>query len=203
MLDKELPGGGWPTACLSEILIAHEGIGELRLIGPGLARLSNEGKRLAWIAPPYLPYAPALDAAGIALSQLLIVRTRTAAEALWAAEQTLRSQACGAVLLWSTTCDRTILRRLQLAAENGHVLAFLFRPPAAQSENSPAALRLRLESADGGLAVHILKRRGLPLHRPVLIPSMMEAERNRPARPPDPSANAFATASPVKMTMVS
>lgn len=202
MLDKELPGGGWPTACLSEVLPAHEGIGELRLMGPGLACLSSQGRRLAWVAPPYLPYAPALDAAGIELERLLIVRTRTAAEALWAAEQALRSQACGAVLLWSATCDHAALRRLQLAAEHGRALALLFRPPTAHSRASPAALRLRLDSANGGLAVHILKRRGPPLHRPVFIPCATAAEGHRPVRQ-DSAANAPATESPARMAMVS
>ena len=50
-LDAELPGGGWPAGALTEILPAHEGIGELRLLGPALADLSRSGSRLAWIAP--------------------------------------------------------------------------------------------------------------------------------------------------------
>src|SRR6267378_1674310 len=60
-LDAELPGGGWPAGALTEILPAHEGIGELRLLGPALAGLSQRGLRLVWIAPPHLPYAPALS----------------------------------------------------------------------------------------------------------------------------------------------
>src|SRR6266581_3067514 len=40
-LDAELPGGGWPAGALTEILPAHEGIGELRLLGPALAGLSR------------------------------------------------------------------------------------------------------------------------------------------------------------------
>src|SRR5258708_8890720 len=63
-LDAELPGGGWPAGELTEILPAHEGIGELRLLGPALAGLSKRGLRLAWIAPPHLPYPPALAPAG-------------------------------------------------------------------------------------------------------------------------------------------
>src|SRR4249920_4082167 len=70
-LDAELPGGGWPTGALAELVPAHDGIGELRLLGPALARLARAGERIAWIAPPYLPYAPALVAAGIALGQVL------------------------------------------------------------------------------------------------------------------------------------
>ena len=192
ILDEALPGAGWPAACLTEILPAHEGIGELRLLGPALAALSTlpapsdhspgRGRQLAWIAPPYLPYAPALAAAGIALPRVIVVRTQNTQEALWAAEQALRSQSCGAVLLWSDTRDHTALRRLQLAAENSRSLAFLFRPPAAGMSASPAALRLSLENTDGGLAVRILKRRGAPLDRALLIPAMTTAERNHPIR---------------------
>src|SRR6266849_4994106 len=84
-LDAELPGGGWPAGTLTEILPAHEGIGELRLLGPALAALSNRGLRLAWIAPPHLPYAPALAAAGIDIAMLVVVRTASPIEAPWAA----------------------------------------------------------------------------------------------------------------------
>src|SRR2546425_7296293 len=99
-LDAELPGRGWPAGALTEILPAHEGIGELRLLGPALAALSNRGLRLAWIAPPHLPYAPALAAAGIDIARLVIVRTASPIEKLLAAEQALAPNACGAVLPW-------------------------------------------------------------------------------------------------------
>src|SRR6266704_6288150 len=96
-LDAELPGGGWPAGALTEILPAHEGIGELRLLGPALAGLSRRGLRLVWIAPPHVPYAPALAAAGIDLVNLLIVRPQGRRGALWAAEQALRSGSCHAL----------------------------------------------------------------------------------------------------------
>ena len=83
-LDAELPGGGWPAAALTEILPQHDGIGELRILGPALASLAARGLWLAWIAPPYLPYAPALAAAGIDLTRLLFIRTRSPRETLWA-----------------------------------------------------------------------------------------------------------------------
>jgi cell division inhibitor SulA/protein ImuA len=168
-LDAELPGGGWPTGCLTELLPAHEGIGELRILGPALATLSRKGKRLAWISPPHLPYAPALDAAGIALARLLIVRTAAARDALWAAEQALASAACGAVLVWPGAVKYAELRRLQLAAEKARALAMLFRPSRAAAEASPAALRLALATAAGALAVQILKRRGAVCERPVIV----------------------------------
>src|SRR5262249_9708741 len=70
-LNAELPGGGWPMAALTEILPEHEGIGEVRLLAPALAHLSTTGRWLAWIAPPYVPYAPALQAAGIDLARVV------------------------------------------------------------------------------------------------------------------------------------
>src|SRR5256886_4794209 len=73
-LDAEFPGRGWPAGALTEILPAHEGIGELRLLGPALAGLSKRGLRLVWIAPPHPPHPPALPAAGIAVADPLLLR---------------------------------------------------------------------------------------------------------------------------------
>jgi cell division inhibitor SulA/protein ImuA len=190
-LDAELPGGGWPTGCLTECLPAHEGIGELRLLGPALARLSRAGRRLAWIAPPYLPYAPALDAAGIALDRLLIVRTVAARDALWAAEQALASAACGAVLVWPGAVKYAELRRLQLAAERARAFAVLFRAPRAAGEASPAALRLGFHTAAGALAVRILKRRGAVCELPVVVDlgAPRAVDRAVPAQSPARSAH--------------
>jgi cell division inhibitor SulA/protein ImuA len=168
-LDAALPGGGWPTGSLAELLPSHEGIGELRILGPALAALARAGKRLAWIAPPYLPYAPALAAARIDLAQILIVKTRTARDALWAAEQALHSAVCGAVLVWPAAVKYVALRRLQLAAERSQTMTVLFRSPDVASEPSPAVLRLALQTAVGGLAVQILKRRGAVCERPMLV----------------------------------
>jgi cell division inhibitor SulA/protein ImuA len=190
-LDAELPGGGWPTGCLTECLPAHEGIGELRILGPALARLSRAGKRLAWIAPPHLPYAPALAAAGIALPQLLIVRTAAARDALWAAEQALASAACGAVLVWPGAVKYAELRRLQLAAERARAFAVLFRAPRAAGEASPAALRLGFHTAAGALAVRILKRRGAVCELPVVVDlgAPRAVDRAVPAQSPARSAH--------------
>ena len=171
-LDAKLPGGGWPCAALTEILPQHEGIGELRILGPALAQLAAQGKFIAWIAPPYLPYAPALAAAGIDLERVVIVKTARDGDSLWAAEQALRSAACGGVLAWPRDIRFAQLRRLQLAAEDGRCLAVLFRHTQAAREPSPAVLRIALATSAGGLALSILKRRGAPLSRPILLPAL-------------------------------
>lgn len=173
-LDRHLPGGGWPTGALTEILAADHGIGELRLLMPALARLSAEPPAqdftepgwIAWIAPPFQPYPPALRQYGLDLSRMLIVRPASAGEILWSAEQALSSGTCAAVLMWPGPLDDQASRRLQLAAEKGHSWAIAFRPLAARQQPSAAALRLELHPEDSsqasgqGARVHILKSRG-------------------------------------------
>jgi len=183
-LDAELPGGGWPTGALTEILPAHEGIGELRLLGPALARVREP---LAWIAPPHLPYAPALAAAGIDPTKLVIVRAASEKDALWAAEQALRSNACGAVLVWPRRARYAELRRLQIAAEGARALGFVFRPREAARESSPAPLRVAVETDRGGLALRLLKRRGGPLASLILLAPMPPAARHRQSHVDRPS----------------
>jgi hypothetical protein len=160
-LDGLLPGGGWPADAVTEILFPREGIGELRLLLPLLVDLSRQGRRIAWIDPPHLPYAPALAAAGAELSRFLVVRTGPGQNRLFAAEQCLRSGACGAVLAWPVACDDRGIRRLQLAAEKGGSLGVLFRAAQACGRFSAAVLRLRVAPSPEGVAVEILKgRRG-------------------------------------------
>jgi hypothetical protein len=159
-LDRCLPGGGWPSRGLVEILADHTGIGELSLLLPALARLCGDGHEagwLAWISPPHPPYAPALAACGIDVGRILVVR---APPAEWAMEQALRSGACSVVLGWATCRDRQSLRRLLLAAEQSDCLAVLFRRLRDGSEPSPAVLRIALASSRDGLEVRILKSRG-------------------------------------------
>jgi cell division inhibitor SulA/protein ImuA len=162
-LDSLLPFGGWPCGAVTEILPAREGMGELGLVMPVLARSTGEGLWVVWVAPPYLPYAPALHAAGVVLSRTLLVRPSpecSVREGLWAAEQALASGVCGAVLTWVQSCGDRELRRLQLAAERNASLAFLFRPAEEAVKPSPAALRLRLTPAPGGMTVDVVKCRG-------------------------------------------
>lgn len=176
-LDAVLPERGWPVGALSEILHDAAGIGELALALPALARLSRAGRALAWVAPPHIPYPPALVEHGIELAQVLVVRVSAARALLWTLEQLLRSPGIGAVLAWPDSSaqpgalDDRHLRRLQLAAETGGSCGLLYRPLAAARTPSPAALRLQLTPGHGGLHLQILKARGGFPHALVVHPS--------------------------------
>jgi hypothetical protein len=163
-LDARLPGGGWPTASLVEVLLGAPGLGEVQLFLPALVecqrKADGESPWLVWIAPPHEPFAPALAQQGIELGRLLIVRPATATEALWAAEQALSSGVCAAVLLWLKGTDDRWLRRLKLAAEAGGALGVLFRPERHRFESSPAALRLLLTPGDEQPHLDLIKVQG-------------------------------------------
>src|SRR5271170_4074723 len=172
-LDARLPGGGWPTASLIEVLLDDTGLGEVQLFLPALVacqRRTGQGSTdlgsaddaswLVWIAPPYEPYAPALAQQGIELERLLVVRPASATEALWAAEQTLSSGVCAIVLLWLKGTDDRWLRRLKLAAEAGSALGVLFRPERHRFESSPATLRLVVTKGSPCARVDLLKVQG-------------------------------------------
>jgi hypothetical protein len=156
-LDAVLPAGGWPPAALSEILLPANGSGELQLLWPTLARLSQAGERVVLVAPPFIPYPHAWMAAGVRLQNLSVVHAQ-GKNALWAAEQCLRSGSCAAVLCWPQNPDDKALRRLQVAAETGETLGFALREQQAAQNPSPAALRLSLQGPAG--QVRVLKCRG-------------------------------------------
>ena len=162
-LDASLPGGGWPRHGLIEILTPHPGVGELYLLLPALAALSqaSPARWCTWVSPPHEPFAPALQAHGVALDRMLVVRTHLP---LWAHEQALRSGACEMALAWLPRASPRAIRRLQLAAEQGRTLGVLYRSQRFAHLASPAMLRVLLEpwkTADKhGARVSLLKSRG-------------------------------------------
>lgn len=170
-LDAVLPNSGWPPASLIELLLPADGVGELTLLWPILNQLTTAGESIALVAPPYIPYAPAWYLAGILLDRLMIVRAE-ARDALWAAEQCLRSGACAAVLCWPHHANDRALRRLQVAAETGHCLGFAFRSIAVAENPSPAALRIAFDATSR--QIRVIKCRGtMPPSRAIVLPPFL------------------------------
>ena len=165
-LDRALPGGGWPQGAVTEIYLDRYGIGELGLLIPALNELTRrdravEKKWIIIIAPPFIPYAPALAQHGVAVERVLLVHpAKTAKDCLWAAEQAVRSGSSVAVLAWIKAADGVALRRLQIAAEAQCCWTVLFRPSHALHERSPAALRAQLAIEQSAPRLTIHKCRG-------------------------------------------
>lgn len=163
-LDENLPGNGWPQAGLAEFMLSTQGLGELQLLIPLLKRLSEEDRWIAWVNPPFLPYAPALAEQGIDLNKILLIHPKNHKDALWAMECASKSGTCSIVLGWLdeqkiTTKDT---RRLQLAAKTGNTFSCLFRPEEAAQQASMAELRISLKpiaNSENRVTVAIEKRR--------------------------------------------
>ncbi|MGE0808814.1 MAG: translesion DNA synthesis-associated protein ImuA [Burkholderiaceae bacterium] len=160
-LDRELPGGGWPCGAVTEILQAQPAVLEWRLLAPSLRDAMSSGLPVVVIAPPRQPHLPGLRHAGIDERQLVWVRAETPAERLWAIEQLLRTDRCGAIVAWLDHARADQIRRLQVRAADAPYPVFLCRPAAAQRESSAAPLRMLASfGVDWTVHVQILKRRG-------------------------------------------
>ena len=184
-LSAQLPGGGWPVGTLVDLLVQQAGIGEIRLLRPALAKVAQ--RRVVMVAPPHAPQGLALAALGLDPGQLVWVRGSRNADALWAAEQVLKSGSCGALLFWQQQARGESLRRLHLAAQQGETLFFLFRPLAAAQEASPAPLRLALRPASGGIELDFIKRRGPQRDAPLFLPLTPSLSRHAPLDRPVPA----------------
>ncbi len=193
-LDAQLPGGGWPRRTLSELLLPHPGVGELRLLAPALVGIQKQRRLVMLFDPPADLCAGSLAHFGLDVEQLLVIHTRAAAGAalapgadpLWALEQALKSGHVGAVLGWLPPRLRAErLRRLQLAAQSHDGPAFMLREMAAAVRPTPAALRMALRPGGADvLAVRLLKRRGPPLESALrlALPPILSATARQRAR---------------------
>ena len=123
----------------------------------------------------------------------LWIRAAKPAERLWAADQALRCAEVAAVLAWLPQARGAELRRLQMAAQQHRHLLFVFRTLRSAQDASPARVRLQVAGTEQ-MELSILKRRGPPLERPLLLPShparlaaLLQARKRRPSSIPKPA----------------
>ena len=179
LLDAELPSGGWPCGALTELLQPQPSVVEWRLFGPALRQVSARGQTVVVVGPPKPPHPPGLRHAGIDPTHFVWFQAEAPAERLWCAEQLVRSNACGAVVVWLPQARPEQIRRLQVGAQGCEGGVFLCRPAAAAHEASAAPLRVHVTfGPDWQLHVRVVKRRG-PVHDGVIhlhsVPGGLEA----------------------------
>jgi protein ImuA len=195
MLDLALPGTGWTSGSVTEVLIEESGVGEIRMLEHSIRDLTaNKSRSVVFIAPQWQPNWTAFRAMKIPTSKLVWVKAPED-QVLWAAEQALKQEGIGAVLIWLPDARPEAVRRLQVAAQESKALAFLFRPLKAAKQSSAAPLRMvckptlpanaqtmnrREWMSTVMLEIDIIKRRGpllikpLQLRLPVLKPALPE-----------------------------
>jgi hypothetical protein len=200
-LDNALHGG-WPSGALTELLLAHSGVGELRLLMPLLAHQPIHAQRSEpspsqqpsqplnhiWIDPPLLPYAPALLQHGVQLDNFLIAYPADRAQWLWTCIQALRSGSHNAVLCWTNKYRLRYaeLRQLQVAASEYGSVGFLLRDLSQDRQilqhSTPAALRLQLQAQPGFLTIDVLKQRGYSSGQQISLPQPAALQLQQPLR---------------------
>lgn len=194
-LSAQLPDHGWPTGTLTELLVQQAGVGELRLLAPALAKVQS--RKIVLLQPPHAPQVLGLASMHLTPSQLVWARSGRATDALWAAEQVLRSGTCGALLFWAPHVRGESLRRLHLAAQAGETLFFMMRPLSAAQDSSPAPLRISVRPAAGGVELGFVKRRGPQKDEPLFLPltqsvvSRLQIPSVVPSKAPAESQNAI------------
>jgi hypothetical protein len=154
--------GGWPAPALVEILIDVYGIGELQLLLPLLQQLKVRGPQpplIVWLNAPYLPNSVAFAQHALH-SHHWIAAGLSERDALWAADQSLRSNACSVVLAWIPRSTAASLRRLKLAAMSAGSIGILFRCIDDAKHPSPANLRLLVRPVATALSIEVIKNEG-------------------------------------------
>ena len=133
-------------------------IGEIRLLWPSV----QAGERLSvMVNPPFQLSAEALLAEQLTPERWLVVRSGTDKDALWSAEQSVKSGCCDSVWLWpSPSLSQAQVRRLQLAARTGEATLFLFFTDSrAPNLSWPVDMHLVLAPHPDGVRVSVPRRR--------------------------------------------
>ncbi|HEX7386229.1 MAG TPA: translesion DNA synthesis-associated protein ImuA [Castellaniella sp.] len=182
-LDEALKGG-WPLGTLIELLPAHPGIGEVRLLRPALQTLQDRRQPIILLNPPYLPSAQCWAAWGLCPEDLLLVRADSTEDTTWAAAQILYHQSSAALLCWVQAAPYADLLKLHSLARRGTSLVVLYRSVASSRRDSPASLRIALQAHPYGVSTLFLKYPG-PLPAPV---ELTLYDHDHALDQPDPAA---------------
>ncbi|WP_286267622.1 translesion DNA synthesis-associated protein ImuA [Thalassotalea atypica] len=156
-IDEKLQGGLPKTGIID--IDTDMGIGELRLMMPYVAQLAQQ-RLVVFINPPAYISAEYLYREGIALAQVIIIQVELEKDALWAAEQCLKSGACCAVIQWYQNLAIHQVKRLKNATNVGESLHVLFKKQQQYALSLPVTLSMKLTTHSKGVNVSIPKRKG-------------------------------------------
>lgn len=192
-LDKVL-SRGFPAAGMIHIE-SPLGCGEMRLMLSVLQQQKRQDDKLyMFIDPPFELNAEFLLAQNIALTQLLVIHTNKAEDALWSAEQSAKSGACCAIFMWQKKLKHIQIRKLEHAALQGacycvwlqshlHARCANNNAHEQQSENQqsnlPLSLSLSIERKNDELSIKINKQKIGWAQKAVRIPLPFKSLTNR------------------------
>lgn len=177
---------GLPAHGLIEIQTMH-GWGEIRLL-IGYLKHKQEQGLISIIRPPGILNSEFLLQHGIKLDQILLINPKSGTDALWAAEQCLKSGLCSSVLLWKNRLSIKEAKRINLACEQGHASLFLIRC-VQTSLVSGSKIAIQLQPESNGVRIKIKRRKGRSLNldpiinsEPLWQPSLIQYWRKAPLK---------------------
>lgn len=163
-LDRLLPRGGLLRGTLVEWLAEEPGSGAGMLALLSAREACRAGRALVVMDRQRSFYPPAAAAWGYDLEQMLVIRSVSEEDELWALDQALRCRGVGAVYAPLSQLGVHDFRRMQLAAECGGTLGLFLRPATVRGDPSWADLQFavhpRASPAGRRLCVEIVRCRG-------------------------------------------
>ncbi len=135
-VDRWLPHGGLPTACIHEVKSASLA-SALAFCSILSARIAGEQGNIVCISSDRTLHPLGLLPYGIKLDRLLLVSVPRSQNLDWALLEALRCSQVSAVMAMLDSADLTSSRRLQLAAENSGATGFLLGHNTAAAIASP------------------------------------------------------------------
>lgn len=154
-MDACLPGRGYYPGTLVEYLRSTPACGATHLALAAAAQaMQHHGGFLVIVDHAKQFYPPVLATHRIDLTKVILVRPDTAADTIWAIDQSLRNTAVAAVVSELNSLDDRAARRLQLAAQRGGAkhgggLGLLIRGAAARHAPSWAEVQWLIRPVRG------------------------------------------------------
>src|SRR5262249_10345846 len=122
LVSEAFPNGIFPTAAIHEFITnsPETAAASGAFISAITSTLAAAGGACIWIHKTRRVFPPALKTFGLNPEQVVFVGTKGDNEALWAAEQALKSACVAAVIAEIPDLTAIASRRLQLAVEKTH-----------------------------------------------------------------------------------
>lgn len=162
-LDRLFPEGGLRAGLLVEWLSADTGSGAATLLMLSAAQWLDRQGKLVVIDPRRAFYPPAAMRLGIDLQHLAVIQPVSESDTFWALEQSLRCRGVAATVCWLQQVGDRTFRRLQLAAEQGGGVGFLWRPARYRYQPSWADVRFHvcpMQGSSAGRRLRLERLRG-------------------------------------------
>lgn len=147
-IDGCFEQGALPLGCLHEIVATgREQDAAANAFVAGLLGKLPKTSGIVWITKKRTVFPPGLAMFGLEPDRIVFAELPKERDALWAAEEALRSKAVSAVVADIANIDLTASRRLQLAAEHTGAGAFLLRINAKSLSSSACVSRWQVQHA--------------------------------------------------------